>query len=397
MYHELSHALLSPQPIKLIIDKDIYNIFEDERIEVLLNNYYLNVDFKKTLYDNHSNFIPYDDLTLFYCYVRLRGGGEEIDNEINSLISKWKHLKYDNKEQDLTEYQRDIDKLYKKIIKERKNNRDIESQEFNNQLNSNLTPLPASLTSSEINEMLTFIHEKESLYKDSDFRKRAEVIISSKRLTNSINSEAKPTHMGKLNVKKINRPNDDYKWFFKKGEGDLNKYSGIKLNLFIDQSGSYLKNEQATNSILKELTCIEQKYKDFKFTLTTIDTDIATKSKHSRYIDCKGGNCLSDKLLFTFNNLQKGNDLIMNLVLLNGDIATDTYVNGNVKIKPFSELQYQNLKAFNKRNVVVISDNSNKEKLDLYCPKCKKIYTKNYLEEFRKNILISLKILIGTY
>lgn len=392
LYHELSHALLSPQPLRLTINKDIYNIFEDERVEVLLNNYYLDVDFKKILIENHSNFKPTDNLSLFFYYVRLRGGGEKINNEINELISKWKYLKYDFKKQDLTAYQKDIDRLYKKIIKERKII-DIKSQEFEEKSNSNLAPLPIILGEGEMETILNSISEKMKSYNDSDFRKRAELIINSKRIARKNDSLAKPSHKGKLNVKRINRANDDFKWFYKKGEGDLNKYSGIKLNLFIDQSGSYLKSEQATNSILKELTNIERKYKDFSFTLTTIDTDIEIKPKYKRCIDCKGGNCLSKKLFTIFNSLQKGSNLIMNLVLLNGDMATDTY-NG---IEPFSELQYENLKAFNKKNVFIISDNSNKEHLEKYCSRAKKIYTKNYLEEFRRNVLNSLKILINIY
>ena len=49
LYHEISHAILTPRPSKYIIDKNIFNCFEDERCETLLKDYYLDVDFKEYL------------------------------------------------------------------------------------------------------------------------------------------------------------------------------------------------------------------------------------------------------------------------------------------------------------------------------------------------------------
>ena len=46
LYHEVSHAILTPND-NLLIDKMIFNVFEDERIETLLSNYYYGVKFKE--------------------------------------------------------------------------------------------------------------------------------------------------------------------------------------------------------------------------------------------------------------------------------------------------------------------------------------------------------------
>src|SRR5574344_118919 len=44
LYHEVSHSILTPNRMKMT---DWMNIFEDERIETILGDYFLDVDFKK--------------------------------------------------------------------------------------------------------------------------------------------------------------------------------------------------------------------------------------------------------------------------------------------------------------------------------------------------------------
>ena len=47
LYHEVSHAILTPTDLQVT---NIINIFEDERIETLLANYYYNVNFKENIF-----------------------------------------------------------------------------------------------------------------------------------------------------------------------------------------------------------------------------------------------------------------------------------------------------------------------------------------------------------
>ena len=49
LYHEVSHAFITP---KTLTDhwNDVINVFEDERMETLLANYYHDVDFKSNVY-----------------------------------------------------------------------------------------------------------------------------------------------------------------------------------------------------------------------------------------------------------------------------------------------------------------------------------------------------------
>lgn len=394
LYHEISHALLSPRPKKLTIDKDVFNCFEDERIENLLGNYYLDVDFKKHILEKYKSFIPNTPYEFFFACVRLRGGGVELNKEINDLIIKWKNLRFDFRPQNTTAYEEDINRLYHKIVRQFY----IEKEELKESEEENIsyTLVSPSETYSEdtMEELSEYLTTKLESYRDNDFRQQAELIINSRDSEKAKNSESKNTYSGRLNPKMIGRPNDDYKWFMKKGDGLYRDNQGLKLNLFIDQSGSYRELEINTNSILKELCIIERKIKDFKFDLVVIDTDIELKSKNHRFIECGGGNCLSTKLLTYFNHIQELDSKTVNLVLLNGDMATDTYKDGLLTVPPFSDMQYHNLHAFNSNNTIIISDNSNKKALEQYCKRAKKIYTKDYVKEFKKYILKSLKILI---
>ena len=55
LYHEVSHAILTPSTLR---PSTPINIFEDERIESKLRNYYHGVDFRKQLYDICGGHAP---------------------------------------------------------------------------------------------------------------------------------------------------------------------------------------------------------------------------------------------------------------------------------------------------------------------------------------------------
>ena len=61
LYHEISHAMLTPKNIHLT---DVRNIFEDERIETICRNYYLDVDFASFVkrINNFNGELPKSDI-----------------------------------------------------------------------------------------------------------------------------------------------------------------------------------------------------------------------------------------------------------------------------------------------------------------------------------------------
>ena len=90
LYHEVSHAILTPND-NLLIDKMIFNVFEDERIETLLSNYYYGVKFKEFV-KRINNYDPVKRpnslYEYFYYLVRFRDGDEDLLKEVEDIIFK---------------------------------------------------------------------------------------------------------------------------------------------------------------------------------------------------------------------------------------------------------------------------------------------------------------------
>ena len=106
VYHELSHAILTPHYHFYInwFGNDaatVFNIFEDERIETLLENFYIDTNFKKNLLYISGGKIPApgkDKLSKFYYLVRFRGyQGTTSAKEVVRIIEKYSNLNYTKK------------------------------------------------------------------------------------------------------------------------------------------------------------------------------------------------------------------------------------------------------------------------------------------------------------
>ena len=77
LYHEVSHAILTPIKIFDYIRGEegryVFNVFEDERIETVLNDYYMDVNFKQQLFNimgETPNVDVNDPRSVFYSVVR---------------------------------------------------------------------------------------------------------------------------------------------------------------------------------------------------------------------------------------------------------------------------------------------------------------------------------------
>lgn len=117
LYHEISHALLTPRCLLSSVNRtfinrccsrykncddkaayiwdhahDIINIFEDERIETTCRNYYMNVDFKRLvvlLNGDPKNFMNRDPIGKFFALVRYRIGSTEQLETVSSIIKQF--------------------------------------------------------------------------------------------------------------------------------------------------------------------------------------------------------------------------------------------------------------------------------------------------------------------
>src|SRR5690554_2573156 len=112
LYHELSHALLTPKKLNVT---DIMNIFEDERIETLLKNFYINVDFKQNVgkivnVDTLNDMKPLD---LFFKIVRFRQGPKDLVDRVAKIIKT--HMHINSETADLWKYKCDVTDFYKDV------------------------------------------------------------------------------------------------------------------------------------------------------------------------------------------------------------------------------------------------------------------------------------------
>lgn len=123
LYHEVSHAFLTPKNMRV---SKVMNIFEDERIESLLRNYYKGVKFREFV--KRVNMFHGEKPTsadeAFYQLVRYRIGEKKWLDRLHDLIVKYKDITRDT---DYTySYKVDVDSFYNDFIREWNENKEPE-------------------------------------------------------------------------------------------------------------------------------------------------------------------------------------------------------------------------------------------------------------------------------
>ncbi len=122
LYHEVSHVIMTTDERSYFEDEtSAYNIFEDERIETVLKDYYIGVDFKKQLWEIHGNKVPVakDKDSAFFNAVRFRIAPKNILDRIDSIIKKYGELNRTSPWYGAwCDYVNEIRKLYDEITKD---------------------------------------------------------------------------------------------------------------------------------------------------------------------------------------------------------------------------------------------------------------------------------------
>lgn len=105
IYHELSHVILSGKIFTNVATNydyfkknfDVLNVFEDERIETICKDYYMNTNFKKNIVlINGWDGTPSNDVfKSFYEVVRFHSGAPEWVEKVKDLIVKYSYLNPD--------------------------------------------------------------------------------------------------------------------------------------------------------------------------------------------------------------------------------------------------------------------------------------------------------------
>lgn len=420
-YHEVSHAILTP---KALPNPDFINIFEDERIETVLNGYYYGTDFdqcKKAVCDYDPNHIPQNTLDAFFYLVRFRQCSDNTYlKRVADIISKYATLHrcsefWSNPRHNRVgycDYYNEVDRLYRDFTNDcqaqgipkmlgnmggqgqpqqtqgkgqEKGEVDPNAEIGNNMVKGkdenqkNTTPQPPILSSEQIQELFA-----ESLNQEfnGEFHTALSILFENFRKKNSKGS-CLQGYSGVINPRLADRA--DYRFFERStASRGNNQFGTFHLNLFIDISGSYEGNTTPTNQIIKSLCLLEKKNPNFTFDVITTNTYSQVLPKGKRFIECGGGTYLGTVIEDIYRKQQKPQTYNYNIVLFDGDAYCSRPSGRNNR-------EYNNrgqgFATFANSNCTIISDTDNKTYIERYAPNTRTIYTNNYPTELFDNIL----------
>lgn len=396
LYHETSHAILTPSNLMEMTPVQEYrtaiNIFEDERIETLLANFYQQVDFKAQLYAiNGEPTEPSDSLQKFFNIVRYRSGNASDVAKVSNIINKHKDINRTSDYWKIVDYFSDILDFYQAIRKDMKKDKET---------NTENTPMSFIQSDEEINGPLS-LEEIAELMEDAaqnpfglvgnkakeaeNFAKSLNLLFANFNKKNS-GGNGFNTYSGVFNPRAVTRK--DYKYFERATPvNGNNKFGTLHLNLFLDKSGSFRNNEALTNSIIKTLTDLEKKNHNFTMDIYFINEEfIHANTIQERVMRCGGGNNIPYDIEQIIVKAQKPNTFNYNIFLFDGDAFSDS---------PDSMVKRRKLfKAIDKKQTFLISDCENKPYIDNFTS-AKVIITNRYTNELITNISRAFQIMLG--
>lgn len=411
VYHEVSHAILTPNKMKMT---DWMNIFEDERIETILGDYFLDVDFKKQVL--HINgFKSLDEvpnpaptaMAKFYSVVRFGIGEKKFVDEVDRIIKDYAKFNSSTYLWQTYRYIDEVKALYRAITGEEPPTENIITApvpfdadgEEDTEGENTATPSDVDeeneeksgddaggkpchgrknpLKEKEIEKLIksTFINNK---YVDTKLTDELSMILENFSKKNNSGS-ALAGYSGTFNTRAVVR--EDYKYFERKASiNGSNKFGTFHLNLFIDESGSFYRSETAMNTLLRSLTDIERKNPNF--TLDVVFCGISERlvqDKRHRIFKADGGNRLDKKTYELYRKLQKPNTYNYTIACFDGDACSD----GGRGDHGFG--------AFDHNNCVIISDYDNERYIRNDVHSARVIYTRDYTNELIKNVVDALE------
>lgn len=411
LYHEVSHALLTSKELRINART---NIFEDERIETVLANYYRGVDFKQFVkrVNNFHNEKPKTADEMYYQVVRYRVGPKQFTERVSSIINSYAQITRCSKWQIVYGYENAIYMLYNDIVKyfneQKQNESNSNSSDSQNDESENEQQCSSSNSSNSQSEKSDSQNENNSTsgdtgktilsneqikslievavaqYDSTDYQQKINQILSNIKHTAKQTSSAINAYSGVFNPRSVVR--NDFKWFIQQNRtGHIKAFSKIKLNLFIDCSGSFSHNDEKVNKLLKALTVFEKQNKDFSFDLISCGDGQKIRAKNDRIQRSYGGTYIDCEIVDQFKQVQQADAQNINICLYDGYCAASSYTSrrGGEKY----------LATFNNNRSVLILDNENRQAAEKYCKNAKVIITDNYTEELDKNVFDALQAL----
>lgn len=435
LYHETSHAILTPTGYMNPYDNETVrfalNVFEDERIETLLANFYMNVNFKAQLYNICGGpKTPKDAPTAFFNIVRFRSGPTKFVNKVSQIIETYRNINgatyYSGSYRcAVWDFYREVEAMFGKSpaifappmldikmnMKGEGESKDGAKMSANGKGEQNgdaegksesavmADSDPAhghsdALTAEQIGKILEQVfkpatnlpdHKREQVEK---FQKMLEVLFANfnKKTSggNGVNA-----YSGVFNPRAVVRK--DYRYFERSitSHGN-NKFGSIHLNLVLDRSGSFCNNQDETNAILTILSDFERRNKNFSMDVFFIGEEMThAKTPKERLMRCEGGNNIPDEAAEMFRKAQKPNTFNYNIVLFDGDALSDCWGEG-------LEEKAKRFKTFDHKQTFLITDSDNERYLRRKpYQSAKVIVTSDYNRELIKNITRAFQTMLS--
>lgn len=387
LYHEVSHALLTPMDMKN--SPAFYNVFEDERIETLLHDYYINVDFKanvKHLCGWDTPYEPRNADEAFFQTVRFRYGKPRYLKRVEQIIECYSTLNCSRSHArgiTLSFYENDIKELYEDIAKDFKRKEEEKTEErpsFSEKCSAkDIVEHSIKVIKEQFDigeELSSYSIEKQAIQKKfaNNYYDYFYPLFYGYNKRSSGGS-AFQAYSGVLNPR--NAAREDYRYFDRMAqEKGNNRYGSMNLNLFIDTSGSFSSNQSQVNGLLEALERLENRFKFFTFELITCSVGEQLRRRDMRRIGCDGGNWLDENIIPIWRKVQKLNTSNYNIVLFDGSAYTDSHIL-HTAAAPMTVFDYS--------NVTLITDPSNEEEAKK-CKRAKVVVTYDYTEELERYV-----------
>lgn len=433
LYHEISHVIMTPKNLMSSVsseNRQLINIFEDERIETLLKDYYLDVNFKEQLH----NIVTLDTSTTdpmqrFFNIVRFRVGEPQFIAEVDKIIKDYQHLTVLSDDYwEERQYINAIIDLYDKIASsapapaqsaansqtgfddikqlaealnglmgegqsESAAEAQNEGEDAQNEGENAKTGKGPYLTTEAIKEIAKQAVSPTGTLDATASQQLASAETIIERLISNFNKKNKGgagfnAYSGVFNPRAVMR--EDYKFFERSTPANGNaKYGTCRLNLFLDRSGSFYRNQNIVNALLAFLSEIERKNHNFSLSVSFINDDFVTcQTVKDRVMECCGSNRLPSNLTELFNGLQKKDSYNYNIFLFDGDAMCNNY--GSIEDRKAI------FKQIDQSHTCLITDSSNRCYMNNNrFTKAKVIVTSQYTEQLIDNITKAFHIMFA--
>jgi hypothetical protein len=405
LYHEVSHAFITPTKLDW---NDIVNVFEDERMETLLANYYYDVDFKTNVFLFNGfdvGKVPpaTDKFIAFYNLVRFRSGDPTLLKRVEDIITRYADLSRNAEYRKCYDYYDEIMDLYRDTKEPTTpEKKEGDGEDGNLKFEGDIQGGSAEgSTTDSANEGDGAVQANDGVGRSSssplsaeEIHKMLDSIVADKQtnelttmfqaIIDNFNKRNKGGssiggYSGVLNPRNANRP--DYKIFDRPfSQKSDNQYGTCHLNLFIDKSGSFYYSEELVNKLLVALSAVERHSPNFTLDVVFCGNgEKLIEKKKDRVIRCGGGNDLDDNIYEIYRKLQKSGTCNYNIALFDGDAFSDA-----------PRTHRKNFRAFDFNNCTIISDEENRRYIESNVHKAKVIYTSDYTKELLENIKTTL-------